>query len=183
MLTAPRVSEAPRAQPRDAQSDADGELIGLLMARKYAAEFEREFPPEERARYVGPFRFRWHSLAEYLRDDRRFADFNVQLTDLAAAGCPPGTESRTAFEVRLRMCRERVTSDLLRTLILRGATAGDMAERVRLVPPASVVLYQRSPCVRSAQLLLVAGAPSRQSLSRYTQVVIPRTPWRQSAPS
>jgi hypothetical protein len=127
-----RAREPRPAQVRDAQSDADGELLTLLMARKYVAQFEREFPAAARAQYVGPLRFRWHSLAQYFREDARFSHFEFQLAALAYAGCPQGTASGTRFEVTLHHCHATVTRDALTRLILRGATVGDLQERYRL---------------------------------------------------
>src|SRR5262245_48456977 len=79
------VTKAPVNEParqvaeQDAQSREDNEWGDLFLRRRHIAQFDREFPTEERARYVGPLRFRWLSLMSTLRDDPRFANFSVEL--------------------------------------------------------------------------------------------------------
>jgi hypothetical protein len=117
---------------------ADIKFIELVHWRRHIAEFDRDFPPEERARYVGPFRFRWLSLMHYLRDDPRFAKFSDDLASLGPADCPVGTEAGgpVSFEIWLKSCRERVTRKLLIAIISRGATPGDTSERLQFVDEA-----------------------------------------------
>jgi hypothetical protein len=146
-FTKPPINEPARPaaeRGQDAQSWEDQKIVALLDWRREIDLFDRDFPAEERARYVGPLRFRWHSLMEYVREDPRYWRFSDRLGSLGLTnefrrsatpvGCGRGTDTLATFENRLKRCREDVTFEILTAFISRDAIRGkiDTAEMMRL---------------------------------------------------